>query len=655
MRPRLREDAYFAPVEEGVMWLGYKGSFLMRGVSIAAVVQRLVPHLDGRRSLAQLTAPLAEEHRQLVVELVGTLARLDLVHDAEEGHDAPLGVVGTPTEDPDRAFVERATDRGAAGHAAFLAARAVVAGPDRLVSECAEALRRAGLADTIPIALDLNLDLGEERARKRVEDLVPDANACLVHVFGTRETARADQLAQWCAHHGVALVQAMCAADGIYVRAGATGNGPHWASVLRRLRGTEPTEHMDRAEEWHLPEPGPRIIANQLALALFLRITGATDHPGPGGDIVRIDPHSLERRPHRVLEHPWARPARPRSRAEFADAVQRLREGAPLDAEGFSTRVVDAVDERFGPIRHVSETDLAQVPLRRARAEPAPSTGAEAVTASGSDFASARRAAALRALARYGSRMIDPRRAHLTGAGHAQQEQDPRRLLDLLHTGEAEATVWGLRLTDGRPCPVDVRSVFPALGTPADRAADPVGLGAGLDWAEMVDTGLLAHVSALAVAEAVDRSPGPLSVLVWPQGDERIRRGHRLLTALGHTTTALDLTGATGVPTVAVAVDGTIADVTSSPRLSDALGDAVQGALHAVQEGEVDRCPDLTRLLRLRKTVEPRLVPNDLPGMDAVVAALARTGRVPVLIPLDHDPEVARICPYVGNVVLTHV
>ncbi|WP_017607925.1 YcaO-like family protein [Nocardiopsis xinjiangensis] len=659
MRPRLREDAYFAPVEEGVMWLGNRGSFLMRGASVAAVVQRLVPHLDGRRSVAQLTAPLAEEHRKLVVELVDTLVRLDLVHGAEDGHDAPHDAARTPPENPDRAFVEHATGRGAAGHAAFLTARAVVAGPERLVSECAEVLRRAGLADTTPVALDLAVDLGEDGARERVEDLVPGADACLVHVFGTHERARADQLARWCGDHGVASVQAMCAADGIYVRTGAPGDGPRWASVLRRLRGAEPTEHAERAEEWHLPEPGPRIIANQLALALFLRVTGATSttgHPGRGVvDLVRIDPHSLERHPHRVLEHPWDRPARPRSRAEFADAVQRLREGGPLHAEGFSTRVMDAVDERFGPIRRVSEADLAQVPLRRARAEPAPATGAGAVTASGPDFASARRAAALRALGRYSSRMIDPRRAHLTGPGHARQDQDPERLLDLLHAGEAEATVWGMRLTDGRPCPVDVRSVFPALGSPTGRDGDPVGLGAGLDWAEMVADGLLSQVRDLAVTEAVSHRPGPLPDLVWPDGDGRIRRGRRLLTALGHATAALDLTGTTGVPTVAVAVDGTIADVTSRPRLSDALGDAVQGALCAVQAGDVDRHPDLTRLLRLRGTTRPGPVPHDLAGTDAVVAALARTGRAPVLVPLDHDPEVARICPYVANVVLTHV
>lgn len=654
MRPRLREDAYFAPVEEGVMWLGNKGSFLMRGASIAALVQRLVPHLDGRRTLAQLTAPLADGHRQLVVELVDTLARLDLVQDAQDGHDTWDGAVRAWPGDPDRAFVEYATGRGAAGHTAFLKARAVVAGPERLVSECAEILRRADLADTIAVALDLDLDLGEDRAQERDQDLVPDANACLVHVFRTHETARADQLGQWCADHGVALVQAMCAADGIYVRTGATGDGPRWSSVLRRLRGAEPTEHVDRAEEWHLPDPAPRIIANQLALALFLRITGATGVPGPGGDLVRIDPHSLEHHRHRVLEHPWARPARPRTRAEFTDAVRQLREGPPLDPEEFSTRVVDAVDERFGPIRSVTEADLVQVPLRRARAEPAPTTGEETVTASGPDFASARQNAALRALGRYGSRMIDPRRIHLTGPGQAQQERAPERLLDLLHAGEVEATVWGLRLTDGRPCPVDVRSAFPSLGRPAGRVADPVGLGAGLDWAEMVDTGLLAHVRDLAIAEAVDRHPDPLPVLAWPHADERIRHGCRLLAALGRATVALDLTGATGVPTVAVAVDGTIADVTSRPRLSDALGDAVQGALCDVQAGQVGRHPDLTRLLHQRGTAAPGPVPHDLPGTDAVVAALARTGRVPVLVPLDHDPEVTRICPYVGNVVLTH-
>ena len=48
MRPRLRDDAFFAPVAHGVVWLSSAGEITLNGTSIAAVTQRLAPHLDGR-------------------------------------------------------------------------------------------------------------------------------------------------------------------------------------------------------------------------------------------------------------------------------------------------------------------------------------------------------------------------------------------------------------------------------------------------------------------------------------------------------------------------------------------------------------------------------------------------------------------------------
>src|SRR5438105_4932281 len=68
MYPKLRPDVYIAESPEGAVLVVDGKTTHLKGTHAAPLLERLVPHLDGTRSLHALTAPLREllaEHKAL--------------------------------------------------------------------------------------------------------------------------------------------------------------------------------------------------------------------------------------------------------------------------------------------------------------------------------------------------------------------------------------------------------------------------------------------------------------------------------------------------------------------------------------------------------------------------------------------------------------
>ncbi|MGC9497479.1 hypothetical protein [Streptomyces sp. WG7] len=634
MRPRLRDDAFYAPVAHGVVWLSSAGEITLNGTSIAAVTQRLAPHLDGRRTVDELTAALSDRHRDLVVGLIDVLLAKGLVRDADEERGAPAG------GGAGRAFATYFLGDGDAAHERFVGGRALVAGPGPMVSACVRALSRGGvrkvtaLIDSPAQAADDPCDGGTEGDGPK-DDVLEGIDFAL-HLFDCGGIAPARRLAARCARRGVPLVQALLSAAEVVI-----GPSPalDWETVWRRFtpddRRAFSTARTPPASGACLP-----VLANHLVFRLYRDVTGAS--AAADSRLQVFDTGTLEQSSHRVL--PLPPPAGPvqRSRERFEASVRRLRAGRGLTEEEFSTRVMAAVDERFGPIRDLDEADLPQVPLRQMRAVVAdPFSGNRVeVTAVGPDFASARHRAALKAVGVYGVLASGPPAPRSAG-------RRPR---------------WGLRLRDDAPLLVDADA---ARGATHPDAPDPgAGVGTGLDWAQMVTSALLAGYRANLFTGSGGRSgfsgSGGQSALIDRSGtpiDEKalasdpvLGKYHRLLGALADDVRLYDLTGLAGVPTVGCAVEGAIRHVETALSWTAAAYRGLEHLLAAAQ----------SRALPGALLDEPAVCdrgwtpPADVTPAE-VIDAIRRTGREPVLTLLDDDPAMARVLPWAGRVVLLDV
>jgi hypothetical protein len=82
MKPKLRPGHYFVPVPDGVCFLRAGQATTLSGATIYSWIERLAPHLDGRRTLAELTAGLDGDRGTMVERIVAALHEAGLLTDA---------------------------------------------------------------------------------------------------------------------------------------------------------------------------------------------------------------------------------------------------------------------------------------------------------------------------------------------------------------------------------------------------------------------------------------------------------------------------------------------------------------------------------------------------------------------------------------------
>ncbi|GAA3432547.1 YcaO-like family protein [Kutzneria kofuensis] len=427
-----------------------------------------------------------------------------------------------------------------------------------------------------------------------------------------------------------------------------------------RLRLSLP-EREDSAEP--APPDVAAVLADHVVHRVFREVTGLVDTDDVGPRLARFDLRTLSTTYHRVLPHPFAGSARPQTADEFRHTVNQLSRGPRLDEETFSRRAAELVDDRLGPFRAIGERDFAQLPLHVSEvtvADPLGLLGERRapvpVIAAGPDFAAARHRAAVRAFAVHGSLFVDPRRL-LAASDEPTGGDDPAEGLVALTAGEPRGRVWGTRLTDGEPCEVPVETVFPVLRSRSVRAALSAGATAGYDWAEAVTAGVAGRCLDLTVAELAGAGRQPLSVvdIRYTFLDEIGQRYRRLLAALDAAVWVYDATGSLDVPTYAFCLGTETVCYTSAPRVTDALRDGLEQVLLACQarmHGQNAYAPPPVPQLppRLRGDEPARQRPDT--GLRNMVEALCSNGRVPVAVPLDHDPEMSEVMPYAVQVVL---
>ncbi|PZG20521.1 hypothetical protein [Nonomuraea aridisoli] len=664
----LRPDAHYAEVDGGVYVISHQGETFISGGSLHRWLDRLAPLLDGTRTLDRLTEGLPADRAAFVARLVGTLTERGLVRevgpaepdtltDAErEEHRDLLSYLGYFHDSPGR-VLEDVRD-----------VPAVIVGSGPLVAETSRACAAAGLRNVAANGDadgDVNGDVNG--------DVDGDANGAriVIHVAERARPERAAELERACAASGVLLTQVMPAGDGIWWQPAARGGC--WASAWRRhhaLIGPAP----DRAG----PALDPvvvRVVANQVAHDLFRLLAGLRAEDAPR--IVVLDPRTLAATTHQVVAHPYELPAAPSDEAAFLERIGELRAAPALSEAEFSRRAKGLMDAEVGLFAEIDEGDLAQLPLHvtsTSVSDPCGRLGAAprpVVTGAGLTFEEARYRAALAALACAGALTLDERRL-VDGQVRAYDLVDRTSCLlpaETVFGGPPNAaTMQGApphigAVPDAPPDAGAVPGVPPdavAGGGPGGDAVAgasagvgfrvPVGTAAAYSWEEAVAEGLVAQAAALAL-DAVERAARPYG-RANPAGAPAYHLS--MIEALGEELTVHDVTGPLGVPTVVGMLSG---------------GAVAYGAA-LTMDGAVAAClRDLLLIRQAQLNDQPvyapppcRPVPPALRGdheaaarpemdVDGLAAAMAAAGHRPLVVPLDHDPAVHAVLPFVVRVV----
>lgn len=606
MRLVLRHDVYRATTSTGLTFLTHHGLVSFEGTSIAAWLDRLEPFLDGRFGLEDLAARLDERHRPMLERVVGALVEAGVVRELEEepsvGGGAPAErYLGYFRESPDAAF------RG------YRRRTVLVVGEGPLAGAVARACERSGAASAVSACAEPpDGDAGD------IVLLVSDG-LDLPLARRVRER-RAGSLIGYAAHLGDRAVLgpvASAAVDG--------------ASGRRRLAALRPEPVPVGAP----PPPAEHlaVIANQLVQRVFRAATGLADD-AERDRLTSIRYADLETAHHAFLPHPLELPP-PAGPPPPGDGAAPT--GVRLTEEELSRRTAPLVDDHTGVFAEIAQRGYAQFPVHVSEAVVADpmalAGGPVRVVGAGPDFAAARYDAALRGYAVYGSLAVDPRR--LSGG-----------------------TVRGLRLLDGTPRDVPARQAFPALDG-AVRTWPVLGAAAGYSWEHAVEKALLDHCRALAVAALhTVREPLPSLALDDMELDPLGDRYRALLHATGDPVTVLDLGGLLGVPGVLVRSGprGTVGVCATGTSIGAALRDALEQSLLGYQSrrhAEPAYAPPTLGPLPPHLHGPLRRRPDDAPlTLDRLAAAVAATGHDPVVVPLDHDPEVTRRMPNLLQVVL---
>ncbi|MFE5581725.1 hypothetical protein [Kitasatospora sp. NPDC056531] len=645
IRPRLRGDVYVMRVPEGAYIRSNLGGSMLKGASTYEFIQRIAPLLDGTRTLGELCAAVPEASRANLAKLTMLLLGKGYVKNVLDDRPHTLPADLAKAYAANIAFVEYFTESPELRFEHYRDSGIVLAGSGPLLQALTNSQLRSGVR-TVSLAPFGELDrdrIAEHLAAARAQDpeqqvayldvdaeqldrIAADA-AMVLHVADRPMIERALRLPRLANSAGAAFAQAVVTGDEAWLGPviGKDGDATAWESAWRRLRALAPDlvgadlrDHPEAAPSDFLRGPTVALLANQLCFAAFRHLTGID--PSTGTDhLVRFDLETLETAKHSFLPHPLARPVVPDDPARLA----ALATAAPVGDEELARRAVDCVGPRTGVFAEVTERDYEQLPLFVSEvvvSDPVGLTGGPfPVHGCGESVVESRQRAVRHAFERYAAVMVDSRKGD---------------------------RLYGSDVLTGEPVAVDAAEVFPA------RTA-----ASGDDWAAAVRAAVVAAATentAAALSSATE--PLPRLDLDAEQLTPRAARYLKLLKIVDQAFEVHDLSGLLGLPTFTFTTPDATVACTSDLDVDVALEKGLEQTLLAYQSRAANQpgyapvpVPYLPAHLRGEAGARPASV-----TLDEVVTRLTRDGGRVVAVPLDHDPLVAELCPFVVRAVVVH-
>src|SRR6185312_7634149 len=156
MRPRLKSDTFFIPVNDGVYIRNNENSFVLKGKALATWLERLAPALDGQRDLDELCKAVSEEKRPLLIRLIELLKEHGYIKDVAQDRPHTLSTRLADLYAPAITFIDYHTDSAGYRFQQFLSMPVLAIGSGETLLALAHTLLETGNQS---ISL---LDTGEE-------------------------------------------------------------------------------------------------------------------------------------------------------------------------------------------------------------------------------------------------------------------------------------------------------------------------------------------------------------------------------------------------------------------------------------------------------------------------------------------------------------
>jgi hypothetical protein len=703
-RLKLRDDAYYAQTSDGVCILTNEGKIELTGPSIFQWVDRLAPYLDGKHTLAELTASMPDGRRAMTERVIRMLRDRQVVVEAAEADDTapPLSVAEQHAYRREIGFLGYFSPSAERSFQAYRDSPVVLVGAGRMLAEImdaalcsgsrqlrvvvtgdcptdearlAESERRAGRRDPAQLVTRASADLADENQLLAVLD----GAGMVIQACDGAAVARSLLLDEACGRLGIPFVTVMLVGDEAWFGpfGSPAGQQASWTSAWRRLLAHD-SDHarigcrtgagqnrQEIAVDGITQGAAPAVVASQLMRQVVRLLSGTVGQPARDA-MTRVDMLSLETQSHRFQAHPFSLAVQRPDEASLLATVAQLGEGARVDADEFDRRAVACLEPRLGVLGEVTQRDFMQVPLAVSQVQVSDpvlllghGAALPAVVGAGLSLAEARRAAVLRGLALYASLMVDPRRIAVRRGDADLRTGDPEEDLRSLVEGLWDGYVWGYGLADGLPHDIPATVVFPALGGAQMGYLPPAGAAAGYDWREAVRRGLLGECRRLTLEE-VAYGRAVITPVEWddvPLGapGDRYRSMVRII---GQRLDVYDVTGSPGLPALAFCLDGVAVAYSCGFSFAQALCDGLADVLLCYQAQLSDQSeyalPGIPPLPQRGRLARVEVLPAWSTDEAKTAVRLVELGWTAAAVPLDHDPVVAAsVLPYLVNVVLT--
>lgn len=711
MRPKILGDAFYFSVPEGVCLSNNHQVQHIKGKDVGRLLDILFPRLNGRHTLDEIVCHLPAGQREIIARLVTLLINKGFARDLSL--DLPHGLTPAQQEayEGEIAFIRSFADSAECRFERYHQSHILLVGSGLTLTALVHAHVQNGLSKINVMLTDENptdrqrlqeyLALYHQRDPEQSitqieqptwSDLdsvsqVLQPFDMVVHISDRPMLARAALLNRLCLRERKLLAQTLIVGQSAWAGLFADDQGTGcWECAWRRLQtnASDPTVYafedcIDSALSPFIAAPTAAVIANQLSFDLFKYITGA----GPvetSGHLVETDLETLKSERHRFQPHPCCeadqQPCIPNVQA-FRQTIEFLQQSNEIEQEHFSRQSTLLYDSKLGLFSDLDEKDFVQIPLNVAQvtiSNPPPrskQTGPLYAVAMGTDFGTPRRRATRRACEIYAAHLCDPRRL-LKGEKLFGRDQVAVYTQELTRTCTPEPEelyTWGYLLAMDEICVVSAHLAFPTLAdqtgqkTPEEIVSD---IASGTSWAEAIGRGLLAQCKRLTLEEIPAAEKPFLQVdLSKISLTETGRRYHQISKLMRLPLQIYDVTGSANIPTFAFLCEDKTITYTCHFDVRQALQDGLEQCLQQAQAA-TNRQPayalPVARPLptRLRDsalfssrflTIEEQTWPWSAvqTGLSTVLTGL---GYQPIVVPLDHDPALARIFPYIVRLLL---
>ncbi|HEU5374900.1 MAG TPA: TOMM precursor leader peptide-binding protein [Ktedonobacteraceae bacterium] len=718
IRPKLKTTIYYVPVPEGGVYLrGNNCRLMLKGRSLYPLLERLIPLLNGNITIEELTSGLDAERRRMITHLLEKLFAHRFLKDAGEDQTDALPLPMQETYASNLTFIESFQASAATHFEDFRQQHLLILGSGRAVISLAQAGLQCGMSQIDALVMSEGeagssvrqdicdlvahcasaeqtvqmIDLPGWDNQTEVRKLIQGYDAVL-HIAERPTLARAQLLNRLCVEEQKTFMQALIIGDqawlGPLVCAQTEGC---WECAWRRWqanlsgRSAQPSDYEfeDRPqvpESRFLAAPQMAMIANRLLFTLFKQVTqtGSTETERCL-DILYLDTGLSES--HAFLPHPHCQtcqhPGIPTA-AGFLEQIQQLQRQSPDEQNSFLERLTNAVvDPRLGLFTTPESGHFVQAPLAIYKAtlsdpmlqKNAPEVLTIATLSRNTQDATA--LAAQKACTLYAANLVNRRRLFPFPPEAKQEHIFPALFADQWigmpsFPGQQELWSWALDLQTQQVCPVPAAYAFPALCRP-DQGTEPArGAASGMSWEEAICQALLDWCNYLTVEELKEARQAYAQVeisrvLLTSQGEYLYRL---LKTAVGEQLFVYDVTGPLGVPTFAICLGERVVTYSTHWDAAQALE---RGFALTFQQCQAEQCqqfeyavapvPDLPSSLRAPQLSVPRSTQLDTwsARQEWLLQRLQANSLRALAVPLDHDPALTRILPFIVRVLLCNV